>query len=89
MLVIGTVKAQPEPGADLGTGQCHIGTNFGTIAVSGLNAVGRNYNDKFVTLIGTVFVGSGPMDFGIECNELDGYLTFYDARVVAVALSPS
>jgi len=89
VLVIGTVKAQPEPGADRGIGQCHIATNLGTIATSGLTASGRSLNDKFVPLIGTTFVGAGPMDFGIECNELDDFLTFYDARVAAVALSPN
>jgi hypothetical protein len=28
------------------------------------------------------------MDFGMECNELDLDLTYFDARVAAVALSP-
>ena len=89
VLVIGSVKAQPEPGADLGTGQCRLATNNGTITSSGLNAVGRNYNDKFVPLMGITDAGPGPLDFGIECNELSDYLTFYDAHVIAVALSPS
>lgn len=89
MLVIGTVKAQPEAGADNGTGQCRLATNNGAITVSGLTAVGRNWNDKFVPLMGITDAGPGPLDFGIECNELDGFLTFFDAHVIAVALSPS
>ena len=88
MLVIGSVKAQPEAGADNGTGQCRLATNNGTITVSGLTAVGRNWNDKFVPLMGITDAGPGPLDFGIECNELDGFLNFFDARIVAVALSP-
>ncbi len=87
ILVIGSVKAQPEAGADLGTGQCRLATNNGPIATSGLNAVGRSYNDKFVPLMAITDAGPGPLDFGIECNELDGYLNFFDARVIAVALS--
>jgi hypothetical protein len=89
ILVIGSVKAQPEPGADLGTGQCRLATNNGTITTSGLHAVGRSYNDKFVPLMGITDAGPGPLDFGIECNELSDYLTFYDAHVIAVALSSS
>ena len=89
ILVIGTVKAQPEAGADNGTGQCRLATNNGPMTVSGLTAVGRSFNDKFVPLIGITDAGPGPLDFGIECNELDGFLTFFDARVIAVALSGS
>src|SRR5215208_4214642 len=75
VLVIGTVKAQPEPGADRGSGHCRLATNLGTVTESGLTAAGRTNNDKFVTLIGITSVGSGPMDFGIECNELDDFIT--------------
>jgi hypothetical protein len=89
MLLIGTVKAQPEAGADVGTGQCRLATNNGTVALSGFTVAGRSRNDKFVPLIGLADVDAGPLDFGIECNELDPWITFFDARAIAVALSPS
>ena len=89
VLVIGTVKAQTEPGGSSATGQCRILTNReGTIALSGFTT-GTGFYAKFVPLIGIADVGPGPDDVGIECNELDVDIEYIDARVVAVALSPN
>jgi hypothetical protein len=79
VLVIGTVKAQTEPGGSSATGQCRM-SGFTT---------GTGFYAKFVPLIGIADVGPGPDDVGIECNELDVDIEYIDARVVAVALSPN
>ena len=88
VLVIGTVKAQTEPGGSSATGQCRILTNREGTALSGFTT-GTGFYAKFVPLIGIADVGPGPDDVGIECNELDVDIEYIDARVVAVALSPN
>jgi hypothetical protein len=90
VLVIGTVKAQPEAGGSNSGGQCHLATNLGPIpgTLSGFEA-GMGQNAQFVPLIGITTVGPGLQDFGIECNEVYLSITYFDVRVTAIALSPS
>jgi hypothetical protein len=90
VLVIGSAKAQPEPGGSAAIGQCRLATNFGAIpgAISGFKV--HSSPSHFVPLIGiTDVVGPGLVDFGIECNELDLDLEYFDTRIAAVALSPN
>jgi hypothetical protein len=91
VLVIGTAKAQGG-----GTGQCQITLRgpaiFSNLGLSGFDA-GNGIDAKFVPLIGVAAppfaARPGSNDFAIECKELAGEVTYFDARVVAVALSPN
>jgi hypothetical protein len=90
VLVIGTIKAQPEPGGSAATGQCRLATSLGAIFGTTSGITVHSSPSGFLPLIAiTQPVGPGPVDFGIECNELHLDLEYFDARTTAVALSPN
>ena len=95
LLVIGTVRARPEPNVDRAFGACRIGTTSGSVAGSEVDVNVDEYNsvafdDELASVVAvTNPLPAGTHSVGIDCLQYvpNGAITYEQARVVAVALS--
>jgi hypothetical protein len=87
VLMIGTVLAHTD-GTQRAVGQCRLATSRGNVFTPLQFATGADVEARYVPIIAvTPPLDPGPVDFGIECNELESEITYLDARVATVALS--
>lgn len=89
VLVVATIRADYIPSGS-GIGDCVLATSFAVIPGTDVRVVAQTGNIEFVTLTAVAPVlGPGPVDYGIECNEISGTIIYSDMQVSAVALSSS
>ena len=92
VLVNGRIRASTEIDSDLGLGDCVLATSQGVIGGTDTRVVVEDSNIEHIPLTAvSALVGPGPVDFGVECNQLEsfGAIRYSDMAVSAVALSPN
>jgi len=95
LLVIGSVRAASEVGADEYQGNCRIGTTSGAVNASTDyvqshdGGVGEgDYSENLTVMAVTTVFPVGTHVVGVDCNQTDdGAIVYEQARVVVVALS--
>lgn len=89
VLVNGAIRADAVGSGD-GIGDCLLATSSGVIAGTEMRVVASSGNIEFVPLTAvTAVLPAGPIDFGIECNQISGTIRYSEMNVSAVALSPN
>lgn len=90
VLIIATVLAFTEGGADSGRGVCRVGTSV-TGPIPGSSVVARTLgsNVQFTVMGITPVLNKGPILVGLDCNQDPslGAISFTEAHISAVALS--
>ena len=84
VLLVGATRGYSPTGD--GFGFCRLVTSNGVL--SGTD-VGVRYEDAVALTTTTGQLGPGQVDFGLECNQIQGDARFGTVRLSVVALSPS
>jgi hypothetical protein len=87
VLVIASIRALPDAGANSGTGSCILGTTSGPITGTLGHAVVGSGEQENMSIAGvTTVFPAGQHAFGIDCSEVQT-VRYAAAQVSAVALS--
>jgi hypothetical protein len=89
VLVIGQVDGYPDQVGALGGGACHVGTNGGALTQSTAPIEVKDVGDMAAFSAVTGVVGPGPIKFGLDCDQTEGDIRYFDPHLSYVELSPA
>jgi hypothetical protein len=87
VLIIGQVDAYPDQVGSLGGGACHVGSDGGALTESTAPMEVKDVGDMAAFSAVTGVVGPGPIRFGLDCDQTEGDIRYFDPHLSYVELS--